>query len=182
MTQALYFIVKSLAHIYVLLFLLRFWLPLVRANFRNPIAQGILKFTSPLVVPLRRLLPPLGRIDTATVVVTLALEYTLIFVLFLIIGRPGSPLTLLLVAVSQLAILSLHLFSIAIFAQVIFSWMGQQVHHPIAALAGELAAPILRPFRRFIPPLGGIDFSPMIALILLQAAVIFIQAQLQLRI
>ena len=182
MTQALYFIVKSLAHLYVLLFLLRFWLPFVRANFRNPISQGILRFTSPLIVPVRRFVPPMGRIDTATVLVTVAIECVVIFVLFQIIGRPAEPLFIAIVAVSQLAILSLHLFSIAIFARVILSWLGQQSHHPIAEIAGELSDPIMRPFRRLIPPLGGIDFSPMIVLVLLQATVILIQAQLQVRI
>ena len=67
MTQALYFIVKTLAQLFLLLLLLRFWLPWLRADFRNPIAQGILRFTSPLVVPLRRFLPAIGRLDTATV-------------------------------------------------------------------------------------------------------------------
>ena len=181
MTQALYFIVKSIAHLYVLLFLLRFWLPFVRANFRNPIAQGILRFTSPLIVPVRRFVPPLGRIDTATVLVTLAIECVVVFVLLQIIGRPADPAFVVIVALSQLAILSLHLFSIAIFARVILSWFGQQTYHPLAALAGELSEPIMRPFRRVIPPLGGIDFSPMVALILLQAAVILIQAQVQVR-
>ena len=181
MTQALYFIVKSIAHLYVLLFLLRFWLPFLRANFRNPIAQGILRFTSPLIVPVRRFVPPLGRIDTATVLVTLAIECVVVFVLFQIIGRTTDPAFVVIVALSQLAILSLHLFSIAIFARVILSWFGQQTYHPLAALAGELSEPIMRPFRRMIPPLGGIDFSPMVALILLQAAVILIQAQVQVR-
>lgn len=182
MTQALYFIVKSLAHLYVLLFLLRFWLPFVRANFRNPISQGILRFTSPLIVPVRRFIPPIGRIDTATVLVTVAIECVVVFVLFQIVGRTAPPLFIVVVAISQLAILSLHLFSIAIFARVILSWFGQQSYHPVAAIAGELSEPIMRPFRRAIPPLGGIDFSPMVALILLQATVIFIQAQLQVRI
>lgn len=181
MTQALYFIVKSIAHLYVLLFLLRFWLPFLRANFRNPIAQGILRFTSPLIVPVRRFIPPLGRIDTATVLVTLVIECVVVFVLFQIVGRPTDPAFVAIVALSQLAILSLHLFSIAIFARVILSWIGQQTYHPLAALAGELSEPIMRPFRRVIPPLGGIDFSPMVALILLQATVILIQAQIQVR-
>ena len=182
MTQALYFIVKSLAHIYVLLFLLRFWLPLVRANFRNPVAQGILRFTAPLIVPLRRFVPSIGRIDTATVLVTVAIECIVVFILFQIVGRPADTLLVAMVALSQLAILSLHLFSIAIFVRVILSWFGQQGYHPLAAVAGELAEPVVRPFRRAIPPLGGIDFSPMIVLILLQATVIFIETQVQVRI
>ena len=67
MTQALYFIVSTIAQLVLLLFLLRFWMPLLRVDFRNPLAQGILRITSPVIVPVRRLLPPVGRVDTATV-------------------------------------------------------------------------------------------------------------------
>lgn len=182
MIPALYFVVKSFAHLYVLLFLLRFWLPLVRANFRNPIAQGILRFTAPLIVPLRRFVPSVGRLDTATVLVTLAIEYVIVFVLLKIAGRAADPLLVGLVALSQLSILSLHLFSIAIFVQVILSWFGQQGYHPMAAIAGAIAEPAVRPFRRLIPPIGGIDFSPMVTLILLQATVIYVQSLVPVRI
>lgn len=74
MTQALYFVVKTLAQLYLLLLLLRFWLPMLRADFRNPIAQGILRFTSPLVIPVRRIVPPIGRLDTSTIMVAYVLE------------------------------------------------------------------------------------------------------------
>lgn len=182
MTQALYFIVKSLAHLYVLLFLLRFWLPWVRADFRNPIAQGILRFTAPLIVPVRRFIPPIGRLDTATVLLTFLIECAVVFVLFAIAGRPAEPLFIAIVALSQLAILSLHLFSIAIFVRVIMSWVGQNTYNPMVAIAEAMAEPVVRPFRRLLPSLGGIDFSPMITLILLQATVIYVQSLVQIRI
>ena len=67
MTAALYFVLKTLTQLYLLLLILRFWLPMFRADFRNPVAQGVLRLTSPLVVPLRRFIPPIGRIDTSTV-------------------------------------------------------------------------------------------------------------------
>ena len=75
MTQALYFILKTLTQLYLLLLILRFWLPLLRADFRNPVAQGLLRLTSPLVVPFRRFIPPIGRIDTSTVLVAFIIEY-----------------------------------------------------------------------------------------------------------
>ena len=182
MTQALYFIVRSLAQLYVLLYLLRFWLPLVGADFRNPIAQGILRFTSPLIVPIRRFVPAIGRIDTATVLVTLAIEYAVVFLLFQISGRPVDFVFLAWIALAQLSILSLHLFSIAIFVQVILSWVGPQGYNPMAAMAATMAEPVLRPFRRLLPTLGGIDFSPFIVIILLQATVIYVQSLIQIRI
>ena len=87
MTQALYFIFKTLTQLYLLLFILRFWLPLFRADFHNPIAQGVLRLTSPLVIPLRRFVPPIGRLDTATVLVALVIECALVFILLAIRGR-----------------------------------------------------------------------------------------------
>ena len=182
MTQALYFIVKSLAHLYVLLYLLRFWLPWVHADFRNPIAQGILRFTSPMIVPVRRFIPSIGRLDTATVLVTLAIEYVVVFVLFQIAGQPVDFLFIGLVALAQLCILSLHLFSIAIFVRVILSWFGQQTYNPMVAIAGAMAEPVVRPFRRLIPTIGGIDFSPFVTIVLLQATVIYVQSLIQIRI
>lgn len=182
MTNALYFIVKSLAHLYVLLFLLRFWLPWVRADFRNPISQGILRFTAPLIVPVRRFIPPIGRVDTATILLTYLIECAVVFVLLWIRGLTANPLFIAMVALSELVILSLQLFSIAIFVRVIMSWVGQQTYNPIVALAESLAEPVVRPFRRIMPSLGGIDFSPMITLILLQATVIYVQSLVQVRI
>lgn len=176
MVLAFYFIVKSLAHLYVLLFILRFWLPLVQADFRNPVAQGILRFTAPLIVPLRRFVPSLGRMDSATVLVTYALEFVVVFVLFKIASQPTSPLVVAIVALKQLVIFSLHLFSIAIFVRVVISWLGQHSYNPLIAIASALADPVVAPFRRLIPPLGGIDFSPMVTLILLQATVIYVHS------
>ena len=182
MTQALYFIVKSLAQLYVLLFLLRFWLPFVGADFRNPIAQGVLRLTAPLIVPLRRYVPPLGRVDTATVLLTFLIECAVVLVLFAIVSRPPQPFIIAIVALSQLAILSLHLFSIAILVMVVMSWMGQQNYNPLVGIAASMAEPVVRPFRRLIPPIGGIDFSPMVTLILLQATVIYVQTLVPIRI
>ncbi len=78
MTPALYFVLKTLTQLYLLLLILRFWLPMMRADFRNPVAQGVLRLTSPLIIPLRRFVPPIGRIDTSTVLVAFVIEYVLI--------------------------------------------------------------------------------------------------------
>ena len=110
MTQALYFVLKTLTQLYLLLLILRFWLPLFRADFRNPVAQGVLRLTSPLVVPLRRFIPPIGRIDTSTVLVAFAIEYALILVLLLLTGRSAGIVPIGLTALIELAILSLNMF------------------------------------------------------------------------
>lgn len=174
MTQALYFVVKTLAQLYLLLYLLRFWMPWVRADFRNPIAQAILRFTSPVIAPLRRFIPPIGRLDTATVIVAFALQYVILLVLLLIVGESAGIALLSLQTLLELCILSLNLFFIAILVSIILSWVAPHAHNPIAALAGSLAEPVLAPFRRLIPPLGGLDISPILAIVLLKATEIYL--------
>ena len=176
MTQALYYVVKTLAQLYLLLYLLRFWLPLVGADFRNPIAQAVLRLTSPLIVPLRRFIPSFGRVDTATVLVTFAIQYAILLVLLAILGRSADMLTLALMSLIELCILSLNLFFFAILVRVILSWIAPNSYNPIGALAGALGEPVLKPFRRLIPLVGGIDISPIFAIVLLQAGVIYLQS------
>jgi len=175
MQQALYFIIKAIAQLYLLVLLLRLWLPLLRADFRNPLAQGILRITSPLVVPLRRLLPSIGRLDTSTVLVAYALQYLTILVLVAISGHVVATVPILITTIIELAILSLNLFFFVILIKIILSWVAPHTHNPATALLSTMAEPVLRPFRRIIPPIGGFDISPIFAIILLQAAVIFLQ-------
>jgi YggT family protein len=176
MTQALYFLVKTLAQLYLLLLLLRFWLPWLRADFRNPIAQGILRFTSPLIVPLRRFLPAIGRMDTATILVAFIVQFITVLAL-LAISRQSVPTPVVaVVSVIELAILSLNLFFFATLIRIILSWVAPGNYNPITALLTTLSEPILRPFRRIIPSFGGLDISPIFAILLLQAAVIFLHS------
>jgi len=175
MQQALYFIVKTLAQLYLLVLLLRFWLPLLRADFRNPLAQGILRFTSPLVVPLRRLLPSIGRVDTSTILVAYVIQYLTILVLLAIAGNMVATVPILITTLIELAILSLNLFFFVILIKIILSWVAPNTYNYATALLTTMAEPVLRPFRRVIPPIGGLDISPIFAIILLQAAVIFMQ-------
>jgi YggT family protein len=175
MTQALYFIIKTLAQLYLLLLLLRFWLPILRADFRNPIAQGILRITSPLIIPLRRIVPPIGRLDTSTIMVAYILEFLLVLVLLAIRGLTVSTLPIAITALLELAILSLNLFFFVILLKVILSWVAPQNYNPMTVLLNTMAEPVLRPFRRIIPPIGGFDISPIFAIILLKAAEIVLQ-------
>lgn len=175
MTQALYFIVKTLSQLFLLLLLLRFWLPLLRADFRNPVAQGILRFTSPLIVPLRRILPSVARLDSATVLVAFVVQFLSVVVLLAITSRMAGPLTIAIVSVIELVILSLNLFFFVILIRVILSWVAPGNYNPVTALIGTLSEPILRPFRRLIPSVGGLDISPIFAIVLLQALVIFLR-------
>ena len=176
MIQALYFIVGTVMQLVILLFLLRFWLPLLHIDFRNPLAQGILRITSPAIVPVRRLLPPLGRIDTATVLILMVLQILTIVALLLLSSRVFDPLSIGIVAIIELAAHSLNMFFFVVLISVILSWVAPQNYHPVVAMVNSMAEPVLRPFRRLLPSLGGLDISPIFAIILLQAGVIFLKS------
>lgn len=176
MTQALYFIVKTLAQLYLLLLLLRFWLPIMRADFRNPIANGILRITSPLVIPVRRIIPPIGRLDTSTILVAYILEFLLILALLALRGLRVETLPIAITAILELAILSLNLFFFVILIKIILSWVAPQNYNPMTVLLNSMAEPVLRPFRRIVPAVGGFDVSPIFAIVLLKAAEIVLQS------
>lgn len=174
MKQALIFIITTIAQLYLLVLLLRFWLPFVGADFRNPIAQGILRLTSPLVTPLRRVIPPIGRIDTATVIIAFAIQYLAILVVLLIYGIMPTILPIAITSLLDLVLLTLRLFTFGIFILVILSWVAPGTYNPATAFIAMFVEPVLRPFRRIIPPMGGLDLSPMAAIIVLMALSILI--------
>lgn len=168
--QALHYIIEALASLYILVLLLRIWLPWLRADFRNPLAQGILRLTSPLVVPLRRVVPSFGRLDTATLLVAFAVQYAAVFLILLIyvafeIMQMPSIGAIALTSVVKLIMLSVNLFAFAILIRVVLSWVAPGMHNPATAIIGTLSEPVLRPLRRVIPPMGGFDLSPMLAII-----------------
>ena len=173
-TTAIVFIVNAVTSLYLLVLLLRFWMPLLGADFRNPLAQGILRLTSPLVIPLRRILPAVGRIDTATVLVAFIIQYVTILILLLIIGERAGFVPIAVTAIVKLVVLSINLFVYAIFIRIILSWLSQGAYNPATAIITTLTEPVLRPFRRIIPPLGGLDISPVFAVILLFALTIVV--------
>lgn len=179
MQQALTFIVGTISQLYLFVVLLRLWLPWLRADFRNPIAQGILRLTSPLVIPVRRFVPPVGRLDTATVIVAFVLQYLTILVILLINGSMAGILPIAITALLDLVILSCRLFTFAIIIHIVLSWVAPGTYNPATALIAMLVEPVLRPFRRVVPSLGGLDISPIFAIILLQALSIVLSTELR---
>lgn len=180
-TSAIVFVINSLAQLYLLVLLLRFLLPWMRVNFNNPISQAILRLTSPLVIPVRRILPPIGKVDTATVVVAFGVQYLAILIIVLILRVPPSILPIAVTAAVNLVILTLRLFVFAIIIRIILSWLsGGGAYNPAIAIIDAITEPVLRPFRRLVPPVGGLDISPIFAIILLSAAAMLISGLKQL--
>lgn len=173
-SSAIVFVVNAITSLYLLVLLLRFWMPWLRADFRNPLAQGILRFTSPLVIPVRRIVPSFGRLDTATVLVAFVIQYLTVLLLLLIMGRTAGIAPIALTSIVKLIVLSINLFVYAIFIRIILSWISPGSYNPATAIIQTLTEPVLRPFRRLMPPMGGFDISPIFAIILLLAATIVV--------
>ncbi|MEO8225233.1 MAG: YggT family protein [Gammaproteobacteria bacterium] len=170
MQNALVFTLRTLFELYVLTFALRLLLQWAAVDKRNPLVQFILRVTSPVVIPLRRLLPSVGRIDTATVVALLALQIAGTF-LMVRIGCIGEPAIWQILALAMLSVvkLALSVFTWSIIIYVVLSWVSPAGYNPAAAIVTALVEPVLAPLRRLIPPIGGLDLSPLFALIAIQA-------------
>lgn len=168
LNDAAIFIIKTLGSLYLLIVLLRFILQLVRANFYNPLCQFIVKATQPLLKPLRRVIPSMFGLDMSSLVLALIVQMVLIAVILLLKGFEVD--VLLLVPWALIAILSLFLSVLfyAMIISVILSWVAPGSHNPGAELVAQITEPVLAPFRRIIPSLGGLDISPIFAFIVIQ--------------
>jgi len=173
--DALTFVLDSVLSLAVFAFLLRFLLPVVRADFRNPLSQAVLSLTNWLVLPLRRILPPMGRVDTASLVALVAMQLLATFLLFrLRVGALIPFVPLVIAGLTSLAISTIRLFQVLIFVYALLSFIAPGTYSPVAGLLSSLCEPLLRPLRRVLPVIGGLDFSPLVALIGLQALLILI--------
>ena len=172
MQSALIFLVKTLADLYLLTFLLRFILQWVRADYHNPLSQFVLRMTSPLVVPARRLLPSAGGLDVPTLVVLISLECLVTLALTRLAGFSLPVTTFFLFVILRLVALTLWFYSVALFAYVILSWFGGRGANPLGMVLAEIIGPVLRPIRRLLPPIGGLDLSPLLVMLLCQTAII----------
>lgn len=174
--QALIYVLNALITLVVVAFLLRALFPLVRADFRNPIGQAVLRVTDPLVLPLRKLLRPAGRVDVASIVALLIVQLAGTALVLGVAGMPmTSPLVVVAVAVRDLARTVLQFYFFVVLLHVVLSWVGQGAYSPATAILERLCEPLLRPFRRVIPTLGGLDLSPVFVLIGLQALQILLR-------
>ena len=167
------FLISTIFGIYISIVALRFLLQWVRADFYNPLSQFIVKATNPPLRYLRRLIPGYGGIDWPSLVLMLILQMIEITVL-LWIGPARFPSILGLVVLSAAQILQLiiYIFFFSIIIEIVLSWVNPGAYNPITVIIYRLNEPLLRPARRLIPPLGGLDFSPMVVLILLQLVII----------
>jgi YggT family protein len=174
MENGLVYILQSLIGLYLMAYVLRLGMNWVRSDPRNPIVQFVLTVSDPLVLPLRRFVPPIYKLDTATLIVFFLLQWADIGLLGALACQTAPDLisTLGLALIAGLR-LTLNVYTGIIFAYVLLSWINQGGYNPtLAVLSGllrPLAEPMLAPLRRYIPPIAGWDLSPIFLLIGLQA-------------
>jgi YggT family protein len=158
--EAIRYIVDTLLWLLTLAFLLRLLFQWVRANFRDPMADAIVRMTNWLILPLRRVLPPIGKVDTATVVSVLAVASLRTFAVLALAGQGVGDLILFLrITVVDLAEMVLKIYLFAMLLYALTSFVSPGGYAPGVRLLSQLCEPILKPVRRIIPPIGQIDFS-----------------------
>lgn len=150
--------------------LLRMYMQYQRVPFGNPIGRFVFALTDWLVLPLRRIVPSRGRVDIASVIGAYLIELAQFFLLWLVVGRATDIALLPVLAVFGLVRLVVSGLTGLVIVYAILSWV--QSDSPLVDLFDRLCAPLLRPFRRHIPMVGGIDLSPLALLVLLQVAAI----------
>lgn len=148
--------------------LLRLYMQRLRAPFGNPIGQAVFALTDWLVLPLRKVIPALAGWDVACIVGALLAQLFEYLILVLLLGQ-GLALLPALVLFSTLRVAILGLIGLIILHAVL-TWVPN--HSPVAGVVARLAEPLLVPIRRVLPNLGGLDFSPLVALVILQVLLI----------
>lgn len=162
------FLLQSIIGFALYIVLLRFWMQWVRADFRNPFGQFVITATNPAVIPLRKVLPSISSVDTATVVLALGLAALKIFAFVSLRNTAPSLIDYLVMSIGVCLKASIYLFLIAIFIQIIASWVNPNSYHPILNVAQSISNPIMAPARKIIPPIAGLDLSPILVILFLQ--------------
>lgn len=159
------FLIDSLFGLYICAVLLRLLFQVVRADFYNPLCQAIVTVTNPVLRPLRRYIPALLSIDTASVLLILALQLINTYLVAVMMGVAPNLGGLLVVAVAEIANKTVWILMAAVIAQIVLSWVSPGGYNPVIGVIQALSEPLLRPARGLLPPLGGLDFSPMVVVI-----------------
>jgi YggT family protein len=173
LTQAGMLVINTLVGLYLLVVVLRFLLQLVRADFYNPVSQFIVKATNPPLIPLRKMIPGWGGIDIASLVLALLVQ-AIAIVLILLLNGVQPPLQVALWAGIGVLSLLLKIYFWGLLITVIASWIAPNSYNPVLILINQILEPAIKPIRKILPDMGGIDLSPIVAFLLIQVSEILI--------
>ncbi len=180
---ALIFLLDTLLGLLTLAFLLRCLLQLTGAPFHNPFSQAIIALTNFAVRPVRRFVPAIGWLDTASLLLALLTQFVLqLAILWLrdfpiLVAGPQVIPALLGLACLGVVKLTLYLVLYTVIIQAILSWINP--HTPIGPVLDSLTRPVMRPLRRLIPTASGIDLSPLVVFIVIQLILMTLVAPLE---
>ena len=167
--QAAQLLVNAIGSLVLLIVMLRFLLQLVRADFYNPISQMIVKFTNPMLIPLRRVIPGFGGIDVASLVLAFAVQYVIAVLVLLVAGAGSIPFVALIgwTAVGLLKLIT-GIYFWGMLIMVIASWVAPNSYNPALILINQILEPVIRPIRNKMPDMGGLDLSPLVMILGIQ--------------
>lgn len=165
--NAFKFLIEIAFDLFLMVVLLRFWLQLAKADFYNPLSQFIVKATSPLVNPLRKVIPGFAGIDVASLVLGFLIAFAKVSVVMLIIYGTWEPISALIGSGITLVKEAINLVFWVLIIRAILSWVSQG-NNPMEAVFHQLTEPMLRPIRKIIPPIGGLDLSVLVLIIGIQ--------------
>jgi YggT family protein len=172
LTQIAVFLIDTVVSFFVFMLLARFHFQWLRVPFRNPIGEFVLATTSWLVVPVRRVVPGLAGLDLGTLILAWLLQALGLWAQAAVVGAEPGPGTIAAVALVDLLRYSLYILVFAVIVQAVLSWVNP--YTPVAPAFDTLTRPFLRPLRRFIPPMGGVDLTPLILLLVLYVLLIVV--------
>ncbi|RVU83602.1 YggT family protein [Leucothrix sargassi] len=169
------FLVQTLFSLYTSAIIIRFLLGYARADFYNPLSQFIVKITNPVLVPARRFVPSVGKLDTSAVLVAYILIFIKSLLLSNMLGANLGIAGLLVMSVGDLISSVIWIYIIALIIMAVISWIGSASGNPVVPLIQSLTSPLVTPARRVIPPVGMMDFSPMVVMLGLYILLIIVR-------
>lgn len=162
--NATVFLISTIFNLYLMVVLLRFWLQLSKADFYNPMSQFVVKATHPIIGPMRRVIPSIGAIDVATLVLALIVAMGKYLALSLLLGGNINPIGMIIIGALSVLKEFLTLVFWVLILRAILSWVSQG-SSPVEYVLQQLTEPFLAPIRRILPPMGGLDISVLVAII-----------------
>ena len=166
-TQIGLLLVNAIAGFFLFIVILRFMLQAVRADFYNPISQFVVKATNPALVPMRKIVPGLGGYDLAAIVLAIIVECIAIVLSLLVAGWPLPIANIVIWALLGTIGLFLKLYFWGLIIMIVASWIAPQSHNPALLLLRQIIEPPMKPIRKLMPDMGGLDLSPIIAFLII---------------
>jgi len=171
------FLIETIFNIYMMVILLRFFLQLFRADFYNPLSQFVVRATNPVLKPLRKVIPGLGGIDISSLVFAFAVSLIKFLLIYGVLASAfPSFAQLIVISLADILTQAVDLLFYMILARVIMSWINPGLSNPVVAVIYQITEPLMAPMRKILPPMGGLDLSPILLLLGLRFTMIAIKS------